>query len=148
RQDAGSISASQITAGVASLNEVQSFAFSTAASGGTLTVSYGGQTTSALTAGISAAGFQSALEGLSSIGAGNVAVTGSTTAGFVLSLQGGLAATNIGAFTANTAQLAQNAGPISVVRTTPGAAAVNEVQTVSFSPTPTGGNFTLTLGDY
>lgn len=60
------------------------------ASGGTFTVTYGGQTTSALAYNISAANFKTAILGLSSVGAGNaeaVAVTG----GFEIYFKGALA---------------------------------------------------------
>ncbi len=50
------------------------------ATGGTFTVTYGGQTTSALAFNISAASLQTALEGLSTIGTGKIYV-GSPTAG-------------------------------------------------------------------
>ncbi len=60
--------------GTAAVNEQQTI--SSTATDGTFTMSFGGQTTGALTWDDSAADIQAALEGLSTIGAGNVACAG------------------------------------------------------------------------
>lgn len=54
------------------------------ADGGTYTITYSGQTTTALAYNISAANLQTALEALSNIAPGDVAVTGSLGAGYTL----------------------------------------------------------------
>lgn len=64
------------------------------------TVTFGGQTTTAIAAAATAATVQAALEALSTIGAGNVAVTGSTSGPYTLTFQGALANTNVAQVTA------------------------------------------------
>lgn len=56
----------------------------------TFTVSYGGQTTAGLAYNVTAADMQTALEGLSSIGTGNVLVTGSAGGPYTIRLVGDL----------------------------------------------------------
>lgn len=63
----------ELLAEMVGTNEVQSLIID--ATGGTFTATFSGQTTAALAWNISAAALQTALEGLSTIGAGNVAVT-------------------------------------------------------------------------
>lgn len=60
------------------------------ATGGTYTVTYGGQTTSAQAYNVSAATLKGQLEGLSTVGAGNVEVT-AITGGFEVYMKGALA---------------------------------------------------------
>ncbi|WP_292980981.1 hypothetical protein [Mycobacterium sp.] len=57
----------------------------TSAAGGTFTLTFGGKTTTAIPWNANAATVQAALEALSSVGAGNVTVTGTAGATFVLS---------------------------------------------------------------
>lgn len=65
------------------------------------TATFGGQTTTSLDDDATAAQVQAALEALSTIGAGNVAVTGGPlgTGPFTVTFQGDLANTNVGAIT-------------------------------------------------
>jgi hypothetical protein len=67
-----------------SANQYQTISFSTIPIGGTYTLSFRSQTTSTLAATAAAATVQAALELLSTIGAGNVTVTGSNIDGFVV----------------------------------------------------------------
>lgn len=60
------------------INPGDRFTVAISADGGTFTVTVDGQTTTALPFNVSAAAFQSALAALSSVGAGNVTVTGTT----------------------------------------------------------------------
>ena len=78
-----------------STNEVQTV--TVRGSGGTFTLTFGGQTATGLAYNISAGALQSALEGLSSIGTGNVSVTSATTVGgtvYTITFQGTLAHAN------------------------------------------------------
>lgn len=59
------------------------------------TVTFGGQTTAAIPAAATAAQVQSALEALSTIGAGNVVVTGNAGGPWTLTFQGALAGTDV-----------------------------------------------------
>lgn len=87
----GSAAVSRITGGGVGVNEVQQIVV-TAASG-SFTISFGGQTTSALPWNAAAASMQAALEALSSIGAGNIAVAVTASGTYQLTFQGALAAT-------------------------------------------------------
>ena len=69
------------------------------ATGGTFTLSFGGQTTSALDYDATAAEVQTALVALSTIGAGKVTVTGSAGGPFTVLLSGTLSGTLTGSGT-------------------------------------------------
>ena len=79
------------------------------ATGGTFTVTYKGQTTSAIAENAAAATLQTALEGLSTIGTGNVTVTGSAGGPYTIVL-GNAVAAPVGTFTTNAASLTGGAG--------------------------------------
>lgn len=112
-------------------NEVQTVTLSgTAATGGTFTVTFDGQTTGNIAYNADAATFETALEALSNIGSGDATVTGSAGA-WVVEFTGALAATNVALMTINTENLTGG---------------VNEVQTISSPSNPTGGTFTLSFG--
>jgi hypothetical protein len=68
--------------------------------GGTFTVSYGGQTTAALPFNVTASALQTALQGLSTIGAGKVLVTNRFTGAFDLAAAGGFSFAQSGIATA------------------------------------------------
>jgi hypothetical protein len=119
---------------------------------GTFTLTFSGDTTSSLAYNASAATIQTALEGLASIGSGNVVVT-ATADGFTAEFQGSLANTDVGALTC-TPSLKQKADTISVTNTqngtadagvtpsnsttTSAVAAVDEVQLVNLGSASTG----------
>src|SRR5204862_1412052 len=92
-------------------SEVQRVGFSSniSLSGGTFTLSFGGNTTSALNYNVSAATVQSALEGLASIGSGNVSVAKTTDTSlskiWTVTFQGSLAGTNQNQITINTGSI-------------------------------------------
>jgi YD repeat-containing protein len=77
---------------------------------GTFTISFDGQTTSALASNATAASIQSALESLSTVGTGNVLVTDTTVSGsqsrsFKLTFRNGKGGTNVVQATINTSNL-------------------------------------------
>ena len=103
------------------------------ASGGTFTVKYDGQTSAALTAPLSAANMQAALEGLSNVGAGNVGTVTVNTATADTS-------TYTIVFTGTTATTNGDVPQIEVV-TTANLLGRSETQTVTIGAT--GGTFQL-----
>lgn len=94
--DGGRVFKDRVLAGVAAVNEVQRLTVT--ATGGTFNVifTYGGVTksTGAIAYNATAGTLQTALEGLTNIGTGNVAVTKSS-ADFILTFQGTLAGTDV-----------------------------------------------------
>ena len=98
-------------------NEVQTLTID--ATGGTYTLSFGGQTTSALAYNAINTTIQTALRGLSSIGGTNVAVTGSGP--FTITFSGTLANTDVALITADSTSLTGNTHTASLVEATHGA---------------------------
>lgn len=84
-------------------NEVQTITLTDGhtATGGTFTLTYDGQTTSAIAYDANAATIDAALEALSNIGAGDVSVSGTLNTGITVTFTGALAATNVVALTAD-----------------------------------------------
>ena len=119
------------------INEVQQI--NVDATGGTFTVSFGGQTTAALAYNITAAALQTALAGLSSIGSGNISVTGGVggaggLAPYVVTFLGTLGGTNQAAMTTNSTSLTGSAHTATVTTITNGAAAqTNQERYVTLS---------------
>lgn len=95
-----SILIEETTPGTGSVNEVQTVTLPPSATGGTFTLTYDGQTTSALTYDESAADIETALEALSNIDA--VAVTGSDGGPWTVEFQGTLALTDVDLMTATS----------------------------------------------
>lgn len=102
--------AESITAGV---NELQLII--SGGTGGTFTVTYSGQTTSALAFGISASALQLALEALSNIAPGDVLVTGVPGQWYVEFI-GTLAATNVGQMTVDNTSLTGGVAVVTTIR--------------------------------
>jgi hypothetical protein len=73
--------------------------------GGTFTLTFGGETTGNIAYDAAAATVEAELEALSSIGAGNIRVTGSAGGPYTLEFIGELANTNVGAVTADGSSL-------------------------------------------
>ncbi len=92
------------TPGDGTHNEVQAVTVPKNSTGGTFTLTFGANTTAALAYNASAATVQSALEGLASIGAGNVAVT-LLEGVYTVTFQGAKALTNVAQLTANSTEL-------------------------------------------
>jgi hypothetical protein len=101
-------------------NEVQTVTISGAPSGGTFTLTYAGQTTSAIAYNATAAAVEDALEALSNIEPGDVAVTGSAGGPYTVTFAGLLAATNVAAMTASGASLTGGTTPAVTVATATG----------------------------
>ncbi|NKS62372.1 hypothetical protein GS966_20015 [Rhodococcus hoagii] len=100
-------------------NEVQKISLPSGLTGGTWTASYGGQTTTPINHNATVAAVKSALTTLSTIGAGNVEVTGSAASGYTVTFVNDLAGTNITQLTASGADLVP-AGTITVETVTEG----------------------------
>jgi RHS repeat-associated protein len=136
-------------------DEVQRVGFTTGMgfTGGTFTLSFGGQTTSAISYNASAATVQSALEGLSSIGSGNVSVTKlhatSTKQEWQINYAGSLAGTNVAQMTINASSVTTMMGPPTKIEATDtqGGGSGSEDQTVTLS-NATGGSFRLSFEDH
>ena len=89
--------------------------------GGTFTVTYDGETTGNIAHDASASTVDTALEALSNIGAGNIAVTGSAGGPWLCTFSGTLAATTIEAFTTDGDLLTGGSSPsVGVEETTRG----------------------------
>lgn len=91
----------------AAANEIQTITIN--ADGGTFTVTFDSQTTDPLAWNISAANLQTALEGLTSIGAGNILVTEADQV-YTLEFTGDLAATDVDEVTCNDTLLELGGG--------------------------------------
>ena len=105
--------------GTAAVDEEQTI--SSTATGGTFTLSFGGQTTAALTWDDSAADIQAALEALSTIGAGNVTCAGGPLpAGVTATFAGTLAGQDAAMITVDNTNM--TGGTASIAETTPGRA--------------------------
>lgn len=102
--------------------EVQTLTGTGTISGGTFTITFSAQTTTAIAFDAGPGAVQAALEALSSIGAGNVAVTGTTIVGggvFTLTFGGALLG-DVAQVTVTTAGLTGTTPGITVATTTPG----------------------------
>lgn len=108
------------TAVTAGVNEVQTIVID--ATGGTYTVTFNGQTTSAIAYNADPATTETALRALSSIGGTNVACTGSAQ-NITVTFQSALAATDVAQMTTNAASLTGGAQTATVTTTTAGVAA-------------------------
>jgi hypothetical protein len=109
--------------GVGGKNEVQTISCDGTA-GDTMVLSLGGQSTAELAYDISTADLQTALRGLSTIGAGNCNVTGTPGTEYIVEFVAGKALTDVDEIT--------------------GVGGSNETQTVSLDEVTDGGTFTLT----
>jgi len=116
--------------------------------GGSFTLSFGGQTSGALAFNATAAQVQSALQSVATIGPGGVTCSGGPLPGtpVLIAFAGPLALRTQPLITVGANNLTGGATPApSVVQTTAGAL-VSDVQTISVSGTPTAGTFQLTFG--
>lgn len=152
-------------------NEVQTLTID--AAGGTFTLTFKDQTTTAIAENATAATVQAALRALSRIGSDGVTVSGSTGGPYTIEFTGRLAKKDVELLTTNAASLTGGANTAVVVETTKGSALnaglyvldcgvvltrvgnkvrpytgasnVDEVQTVTLTGSPAGGTFTLTF---
>lgn len=107
---------------VAGTSEVQTITITGTPTGGTFTLSYRGQTTSALAYNAAAAAIQSALVGLTTIGAGNVTCAGGPLPGtpVTVTFGGTLAASDPPMLVATSSLTGGTAPAIAVTASTPG----------------------------
>lgn len=105
------------TAGVAAVNEVQRVAIQGNATGGTFTLTYAGQTTSAIAWNASTSTVATALIALSNIGPSDVSVTGSPGA-WIVEFVGTLAGTNVAQMTATSSLTGTAAANVTIATTT------------------------------
>ena len=103
-------------------SEVQTITISGSPTGGTFTLSYRGQTTTAIAYNAAAAAVDSALEALSTIGAGNVVVGGGPgpATPWTVTFGGALASTNARPLTAASSLTGGTNPAIAITETTPG----------------------------
>ncbi len=132
KQDLVTVSKNTLTS-AAGTDDVQTLTFAPTPQDGTFKISFGGQTSVPITFDALAADIQAALENLSSIGAGNVSVTGDMPGPVAITFAGALAKSPQALFTA--ASLLQNA-----------ASEVTAVQTIQATNVPDSGNFQIQHG--
>jgi hypothetical protein len=118
-----------VTVRTGASNEVQTVTINGAPTGGTFTLTFGGQTTAALARNASAADVQAALQALSSIGAGNVTVTGSAGGPYTVTFVGTLGGTNVAQMTAAHTFTGGTTPGVTVATTTAGGASTGAVAT-------------------
>lgn len=129
------------------VNEVQTVTLNGAPTGGTFTLTFQGQTTAANAFDIAAATLTTNLEALSNIGVGDVSITrtGSGTVSspykHTITFQGALASTDVAQLTSTSSLTGCG---IVAAESQAAAVAVNEQQSVTLDPIPSGGTFTLT----
>jgi hypothetical protein len=133
----------QIPTTTAAVNEIQRITITGTPTGGTFTLTYSGQTTSALNWNATATEVQTALLALSNVGAGQLAVTGGPGPGtpFTVTFGGTLAGTNVAAITATPSLTGGTTPAVGISEVTPGSATVYSIA-VSGS---TGGPYTVTF---
>lgn len=112
-------------------NEVQTVTVS--ATSGTYTLTYSGQTTSAIAFDATAATVKTALEALSTIGSGNTTVTGNAGGPYTITFIGALGDTDVPTITSDATNLAGASHSATVATVTPGDTPVVEVCYVDVS---------------
>lgn len=123
----GAFGANTNVAGAAGSAEVQTVTITGTPTGGTFTLSYRGQTTAPIAYNAIAATVQTALQALSTIGAGNATVAGGPGPGtpYVVTFAGTLATGNVRPIFANGGGLTGGTNPlVTVTETTPGGSAI------------------------
>lgn len=113
-------------------NEVQTATITGAPTGGTFTLTYSGQTTTAIAYNATAATVQTALEALSNLAPGDVVVTGNAGGPYTLTFGGTLLGDNVASLTA-TASLTGGTTPgVTMATTTAGGTATASDGTQTF----------------
>jgi hypothetical protein len=110
--------AGQILGEGGSATAVWSLTMGGSAAAGTFTVTYDGQTTSALAYNTTSTALQAALQALPAIGSGNVTVTGPSSQVYTITFAGALAGTPVGVLTAAATGL--TGGALAITQTTAG----------------------------
>lgn len=117
----GSVGARETITCTASTNEVQALTITGSPTGGTWTATFKGATTAPIAYNATAAHVQAALAALPTIGAGNVAVSGSAGGPWSVTFQGVLGATNQPQMTTTGSLTGGTSPAITPSTTTPGA---------------------------
>lgn len=146
-----------MTAAGQGVNAQQSVTIGGSPTGGTFTLTFGGQTTSAIAYNASASTVQTALQALSTIGAGNATVTGAAGGPWTVTFTGtlgnaaqtlmtasGASLTPSGSVTVANVTTGSTPPTVTPVHTTTGVLPINAVQSITV--TGTAGTFTLTYG--
>lgn len=105
------------TDGIVGNNEVQKIAIQGTATGGTFTLTFAGQTTSSIAYNAGASTVSTALQALSSIGSGNVSVTGSAGL-WTVTFQGSMAKQNVDQLTATSSLTGSASANVTIATTT------------------------------
>lgn len=141
----GSVRAVRSQGGDASLPQSEIQVISLTGNGGTFTLTFGGNTTSALAWNASAATVQAALQGLASIGASNATVAGSAGGPWTVTFAGSLANSAQSLITADATSLTYTgAGTATPSELTHGGGGSNEVQQIVV--VAQSGTFTISFG--
>lgn len=124
----------------AGTNEVQTIEIDDDCSGGTFTLTFEGQTTGAIAYNASAAVVEAELEALSTLGLGTATVSGSSPK-WTVTFTGDKAATDVAIISGDGASLTGgDTTNVAVAETVAGVDNVNEIQTLTVTGTPTGGD--------
>ncbi|WP_052336142.1 hypothetical protein [Mycobacterium canetti] len=103
-----------------SQNEAQLVTITGSPTGGTFTLTYAGQTTAGIAYNAAASAVQSALAALSTVGAGNVSVSGSAGGPYTVTFLGALGSQDVALLTASGAGLTGGTSPgVTVATVTP-----------------------------
>lgn len=113
-----------IPAGVEGTNAVQTITLAGAPTGGTFTLTYGGQTTTALAYNAAFTDMETALEALSSIGANNVVVAGDPGGPWTVTFVGTLGTRSVANMTATSSLTGGTSPDILIATTQPGASPI------------------------
>ncbi len=125
-------------------NEVQTVTITGTPTGGTFTLTFGGQTTSGIAYNAIASAVQTALQALSTIGTSNATVTGGPGPGtpYVVTFTGALASTNVAQMTATSSLTGGSTPAVAVTTTTAGVVGSNVIgdraPAVNVDPNPNG----------
>ncbi len=126
-------------------DEVQEIEIDANVSGGTFTLTYESQTTGNLAYNASTVVVTAALEALSTVGLGNVTVTGAAPV-WVITFTGDLASTDASVLSGDGSLLTGGAPTtVNITETTAGVDAVNEVQQLEATTALTSGTYTLSF---
>ena len=110
---------------LAPTNEIQTVTINGTPTGGTFTLTFAGQTTTPITHPASLATVQTALEALSTIGAGNVVVAGTPGVSYTVTFQGDLGNANVTQMSAADALTGGTTPSVTVITTANGAETVD-----------------------
>jgi hypothetical protein len=122
------------TAGATLTNEVQTVTISGTPAGGTFTLTFGGQTTAGIAFNAPATAVKSALAALTTIGTGNVDVTGSTGGPYSVTFQGTFAGVDVAQMTASGAGLTGGSSPsVAVTTATQGSTVLKALKALTYT---------------